>query len=465
MPDRPAQIVDVMEGGDVPFPLPRHDRRSRDLVGPRAQRGVVHADDRLDVVAGAQRLRHGAGRRTGEPLPLRRLGPVIFDIGVGLGIGRRPLGGVGFERPLAADERGLRRQRHQFRRGGAPIVEHPLRVLGVPHQAAQPPPAIHMQLIPIDRHDRNELAGPVHGLQHLGAGHDQLLDFVRRHAPRPPHDADAQGVEHGLLVAIDLLVHHLAIGQGEDRAVDRLAAPMLRHHHPVAIQPGCGEAQIAVRGPVHRLGALPPRLERRLGQGVDHEGGVPVRAVRRRGIGVAIDREWIGHPLDHQVLVEAVVRRIAGVDPEIAEPAGHREIEGGVIGHLGIRRLLDIADQPVEDLRRLRISPVVHRMAGDRRLVLPRVIDHLADEGRQPVDGQAGPPVQLPVPPHLVRPLLAQPREPDVIQRFAPVLRLVLSRQVERLAGVFEDVFGFHAGPFTPASRGPAAHGMELRSG
>ena len=76
----------------------------------------------------------------------------------------------------------------------------------------------------------------------------------------------------------------------------------------------------------------------------------------------------------------------------------------------------------------------------DRRAVLTGVIDHLADEGRQAVDGQAWPRVQLAALTHLQRPLLAQPGEADVVQRLRPVLRLMGDAQLEGLLRLFQQV-------------------------
>jgi hypothetical protein len=58
-----------------------------------------------------------------------------------------------------------------------------------------------------------------------------------------------------------------------------------------------------------------------------------------------------------------------------------------------------------------------------RRLHLPRIVDDLADERRQPVDGQAWPPLELALADDLRWPLLAEPRETDVVARRFAVVR------------------------------------------
>jgi hypothetical protein len=146
------------------------------------------------------------------------------------------------------------------------------------------------------------------------------------------------------------------------------------------------------------------------------------------------------HPLDGDVLFEAVVGRIPRVDPEIADAAGDREIQGGVVGHLGVGTLLDVADQAVHHLGGVGVRHAVRRMHRDAGLVLPRVVDDLADERRQPVDRQHRPAFQLALAAHLFRPLLPQPRESQVVQRLAPVLGLGIGGRFEGGAGFGEDV-------------------------
>lgn len=59
----------------------------------------------------------------------------------------------------------------------------------------------------------------------------------------------------------------------------------------------------------------------------------------------------------------------------------------------------------------------------------------------QPVDRQAGPPFPVAVAAHRLGPLLAQPGEPQVVQRLAPVLGLRIRRSGERRTGLFENLF------------------------
>jgi hypothetical protein len=70
-------------------------------------------------------------------------------------------------------------------------------------------------------------------------------------------------------------------------------------------------------------------------------------------------------------------------------------LERGVVGHIGVDGLLDMPEQPVDDLGRLDIGVAVDGMDVDAGLVLPGVVHDLADEARQPVDGEAGPAFEL----------------------------------------------------------------------
>jgi hypothetical protein len=116
-------------------------------------------------------------------------------------------------------------------------------------------------------------------------------------------------------------------------------------------------------------------------------------------------------------LVERVVGGIGQVDAEVAEAARHRVVDGGVIGHVGVGRDLDVADQAVDDFRGFRVGVAVRRVGGDLRAVLPGVVHHLADEGRQLVEGQARAAVKLALLPNLPVPLVAQAGKADVIER------------------------------------------------
>ncbi len=114
MADGPRKIVHEVEGGHVPLPLPRQDRPAGTLVGRRAQRGVVQAQNRLDVVRGIERLLQRPGRNPGKGLPLGRNLAVIFDIGMVIRVSRGPLVSVCLERALGPYERRAGRQGHQL---------------------------------------------------------------------------------------------------------------------------------------------------------------------------------------------------------------------------------------------------------------------------------------------------------------------------------------------------------------
>src|SRR5258706_14765752 len=76
----------------------------------------------------------------------------------------------------------------------------------------------------------------------------------------------------------------------------------------------------------------------------------------------------------------------------------------------------------------------------DRWLVLPRIVDNLADEGRQLVDRETRPALFLAASPDIHGPLLAQPREADIVERAFAVLGFALGDELEGIFGVFEDV-------------------------
>jgi hypothetical protein len=137
---------------------------------------------------------------------------------------------------------------------------------------------------------------------------------------------------------------------------------------------------------------------------------------------VAIDAERIGDALDAQVQVERVLKGVMQPDPEIAEPDRDCAFRGGVIGHVRVRRVFDIADQPVIDVGRFLVGPAIDGMHPDLRLVLAGVVDDLADEGRELVDGQAGAVFLRALLDDVGRPLLPEAGELEVFQPIAAVL-------------------------------------------
>ena len=82
-------------------------------------------------------------------------------------------------------------------------------------------------------------------------------------------------------------------------------------------------------------------------------------------------------------------------------------------------------------------------MDPDRGLVPPGVVDHLADEGGHPVDGQAGAVFLFAVLLDALRPLLPQAGELEVVEGLLAVFRLGILAELERLAGFLDDVAVF----------------------
>ena len=127
-------------------------------------------------------------------------------------------------------------------------------------------------------------------------------------------------------------------------------------------------------------------------------------------------------------------------DAPIAETHADGGLDRGVIGNIGVGCIFDMPDESVEDLRRLGIGRRIHRMHLHRRLHLPRVVDDLADEGRQAVDRETRAPLQLPLADDLLRPLLAEARETNVVARGFAVVALGIGGAFESFLGVGKDV-------------------------
>ena len=74
MANGPRKVVDEVERVDITLALAGHNRPARCLIAALPKAGVIHARDRLDVIAGSQGFLHGTSRSTAiERLARRHL--------------------------------------------------------------------------------------------------------------------------------------------------------------------------------------------------------------------------------------------------------------------------------------------------------------------------------------------------------------------------------------------------------
>ena len=436
-----GQVVNEVEGRGVRLFLTGHDRPAGSLIRPRADTGIVNADNRLHVVGSVQRLLDRPGRDTRERLTLRGLWAVVLDKGVGRGVRRRPLVRVGLKRALTPDEGRLGGERHQLGRGRAPGVVHHLTVPGVADQRPEVAAAVQHDFLAIHGDNRDELARPLVLFQHLSAGQDVLRDLVAQNLARLTNGDHAVRQIVFLIGLVRRLLDHLAGVQQQDRLAHRLAGPVLGHQNAVVFRPA---VRIAVRREVNRRGLRIAALELFLGDQLGYERDVPVRRIRRHGVGVAVHPQRIRDALENNVLIPAFVVSIGQVDAEIAEAARRRVIQRRVIGRVGVGRTFDVADQAGNDLGRFRISPAVLRQNLNRRLVLSGVVDDLTNERRQLVDGQARPAVNTPLLFQALVPLLTQPGELHILPIGRAIVALAFLAPRKVVTSLLEEVFVFH---------------------
>ena len=252
--------------------------------------------------------------------------------------------------------------------------------------------------------------------------HDRLADLERVHS----RDDDVRRRSHS-----------------QDALRDLITAPVFGPQNGVTIAPGRAlEAFIGAGVEVHSLSAailLFKPLER---DGLDHKGRVPVRGVRRHGVGIFKHAHRISDAADHNVFVEAVVGGVFEIDAEIAEPTTYGAVQRVVISHVRVGVVLDMPDQAVEHLGGVQVGLIIGRAGLDRRAVLARVVDHLTDDGREAVERQSRAAVIDPFPLYVRRPLLVQPSEAEVVKPRLTVLRRLarVGALVEGVLGLFDDV-------------------------
>ena len=391
----PAQIIEEVEGRYVGLPLQCAYRLSAPSIRDIIDGCLMEPHDRLHVVGGVECFLQGPGRDAGEGLALGRFLAAIGHEGPILGVGGFPLAGIrAGKRRLRADVGRLGCHADEFGGVGAPVVEHPLGVLGVTDEGAKMALAVDVDLFAIDRDDRDVAPRPLGRLQHLGAGQQMVDDLVALDLALGL-DGYLQRLEGVPVGLIDLGADHVAVRQHKDRARVLGADPVFRDHDVLAVEPGLIEIGIGPVFPIDRLGALVAALEFVLRQHLDQERRVPVRAVGGFRVGVAEDVERVRDALDEDVLLERIVLGKVHVDAEVAEAHGHGEVGRGVVGHIGVGGLLDVADKAVDDGGRRHVGAAVHRPHLDLRLVRARIVGHLADVRRQLGDGQRRTPLRL----------------------------------------------------------------------
>ena len=203
-------------------------------------------------------------------------------------------------------------------------------------------------------------------------------------------------------------------------------------NHPAALfvaPVGAVNAGPCVIFPADLCGLAILRLELLFRQPIDHEGNIPVRTISLRGVRIAVNAERVSNPLDQQIHFKGVVMSKISDNAPITKAARDSAFNRRVIGHVGVRTRLDVADQAVVNFRRIGVCATVGRMNLDGRLVLPRVVDDLADECGQLVDGEAGTPFDLALLFDIFRPLLAGPRKFDVLQRRGAVFTFGIGKR------------------------------------
>ena len=114
-------------------------------------------------------------------------------------------------------------------------------------------------------------------------------------------------------------------------------------------------------------------------------------------------------------MIKRVVRRVSGVDAEIAPARANRVTHGRVVSHVSIRRILDILDQATEDFRRFRVSRRINRLDLDLRLIHPRIVHNLTNKCLRLVQSQAGTALALALLYDCRGPLFTQPDKPQIL--------------------------------------------------
>ena len=103
---------------------------------------------------------------------------------------------------------------------------------------------------------------------------------------------------------------------------------------------------------------------------------------------VHVDAKGVAYPLDAYVLIKRLVVAILGQQPDVALAVGDLVVAGRIVGHVGVRHILNVTHHAVKHLGDLNVGVVVgwDDLAG--RAVLALLVGHHAHMLGQLVDGQ-----------------------------------------------------------------------------
>ena len=190
-----GKVVDEVVRRNIPLHLAGVDGLATRLIGPRAERGVIHADNGLHIVSSGHGFGHSPNGRTAiKRLALRHLLALgEHQVGMAASVRCFPVR-VGVKRTFFTNERNTRRKGNHLCRLGAPVVEHPLGIHGVVDKAAEIPLALDVDFLAIDRNDGDVLPRPFILFQNLRARHDALRNLVALRLAAV-HNLNAHGVK------------------------------------------------------------------------------------------------------------------------------------------------------------------------------------------------------------------------------------------------------------------------------
>ena len=385
--DRGLQVVVIHERRHVALTLASHDGLAAGLVRLGAEACIMQARNVLHVLSVERGFLHDGRRERGRvealgfvrafPQQHRIAGPVGVAEAFGPALHVRRL-----RQPLSA-----RGQGQQLRRDRAPVVQQALGVLGEPHQTETDALVAHPNLTARDLDDRQ-----ARDRQLVGVFKD-LVGAHQIHAGRLTHDlADAglsslrlgyAGFELGFLAG-DVL--NGPIVQQGDLAFCLLDRPILGDPHHVARHPALSRNSVTKLGELNAGIALLEGAARNL---VNDEAVPSIGPGTLNAHRVPDHREGIRERPDADVLVEDIVIDVLQVDPEVPEPARDLIFTRDGVDALRVAIALDGPHKAHADLGNVLVA-VFSGQHADRRAVDAGVTDHLADELRQAVDGQAG---------------------------------------------------------------------------
>ena len=297
--------------------------------------------------------------------------------------------------------------------------------------------AIDVHDVAVDWHDRNVTPCPVCFLDHAFASQQSHLDLRHFDLALFQH-SDAVSFKHHAIRDL-IFVHGIAIAQQQQILVFVLFVPVFAQRDTGIIDP---VLDVIVRASVvNQFIVRVLLLELILADLGNHECVLRITPVELLCARIEVDAERIRDLLDLDVLLEAIVIVVFGLQSPHAVATSYCPLKGSVIGFVGIADRFDVTDQTLHDIGSLFVA-LLDCTQFDLWSILTLIASDLTDVLTQTIKLIAWSSLALAL--LVLIPLLALNRhEPHIIQRAYTILAVSFDAQLKASAHLIHELVVF----------------------